>query len=102
MTKSYALLRKKMSPEARKKSEEMTARMLKEVYNSLSEPMEAAAYLNKALDTGNTEIFLLAVRDIAAARKLKKQGSDKDLLLSDLPHILSAMGLRFTILGAEH
>ncbi|GEM_PF-3252051 len=101
MTKSYSLLREKMSPEARKKSEDMTSRMLKEVSESLIDPLEAAAYLNKALDTGDTEIFLLAIRDIAAARKLKKQGSDKDLLLSDLPRILSVMGLRFTILGAE-
>lgn len=101
MTKSYSLLREKMSPEARKKSEEMTGRMLKEISESLSNPLEAAAYLNKALDTGDPEIFLSAIRDIAAARKLKKQENDKDLLLSDLPPILSAMGLRFTILGAE-
>ncbi|NJL58250.1 MAG: hypothetical protein HC887_00020 [Desulfobacteraceae bacterium] len=96
MTKPYKLLREKMSPEARKKSQAMTDRMLKESAEILTDPLKAAAYLNEALDTGDTEIFLSVIRDIANARKLKKQESGKDYLLSDLPHILSAMGLRFT------
>ena len=64
-----------------------------ELLKALTDPEEAAAYLNAAIDEGSEELFLLALRNIGEARNLKKKG--EDISLSDLPNILSCMGLRF-------
>ncbi len=64
---------------------------------ALTDPVEAVEYLNAAIEDGDVELFLMAVRDIAEAHRLKKE-NDRDISLSDLPFILSATGLRFTML----
>ncbi len=64
-----------------------------ELLKALTDPEEAAAYLNAALDEGDNELFLLALGNVAESKKLKKQG--KILSLSDLTNILDNMGLRF-------
>ncbi len=66
-----------------------------ELLKSLTDPEEAAAYLNAALDEGAEELFLLALRNVGEAQSLKKE--DKEISLSDLPQILSRTGLRFSL-----
>lgn len=39
-----------------------------ELIEALQDPQEAQAYLNAALEDGNSEVFLLALRDVAEAR----------------------------------
>ena len=64
-----------------------------ELLKDLTDPQEAAAYLNAALEEGSVELFLIALRNIAEARNLKKH--DENILLSDLIRILDNAGLRF-------
>ncbi|HAO22560.1 MAG TPA: transcriptional regulator [Desulfobacteraceae bacterium] len=64
-----------------------------ELLKDLTDPQEAAAYLNAALEEGSAELFLIALRNIAEARNLKKH--DENILLSDLIRILDNAGLRF-------
>ncbi len=66
-----------------------------ELLKALTDPEEAAAYLNAALDEGSEELFLLALRNVGEAQSLKKEG--KEISLSDLPHILSCIVLRFSL-----
>ncbi len=78
----------------------------------LSDPAEAAAYLDAALADGDQEVFLLALRDLAEARgmaalakktKLNRESlyrmlSDKgNPQLSSLTAILSSAGLRLSV-----
>ena len=39
----------------------------KERIRELKDPMEAAEYLSSALEDGNMEVFLLALKDVAEA-----------------------------------
>jgi probable addiction module antidote protein len=39
-----------------------------ELLEALQDPEEAQAYLNAALEDGDSEVFLLALRDVAEAR----------------------------------
>ncbi len=64
-----------------------------ELLKDLTDPQEASAYLNAALEEGSFELFLIALRNIAEARNLKKH--DENILFSDLIHILDNAGLRF-------
>ena len=66
-----------------------------ELLKALTDPEEAAAYLNAAIDEGSEELFLLALRNVGEAQNLKKEGMD--ISLSDLAHILSRIGLRFSL-----
>lgn len=76
------------------------------------DPEEAAAYLNAALEDGDPQVFLLALRDVAEARgigrlagetklnresmyrMLSKQGNPR---LTSLDAVLDALGLRLGI-----
>jgi probable addiction module antidote protein len=78
----------------------------------LTDPEEAAAYLNAALEDGSKDVFLMALRDIADAkgiaqlskkahlnrvslyRMLSGKGNPK---LSSLTTILNTVGLRLAI-----
>jgi len=64
-----------------------------ELLKDLTDPQEAAAYLNAALEEGSAELFLIALRNIAEARNLKKH--DENILFSDMIRILDNAGLRF-------
>jgi probable addiction module antidote protein len=79
---------------------------------SLKDPEEATAYLNAALEDGDQEVFLLALRDVAEARGIAKLAQDAQLnrenlyrmlsrqgnpQLTSLIALLKSMGLRLTI-----
>lgn len=49
----------------------------KDLIESLKDPQEAAAYLNAALEEGDRESFLLALRNIAEANGGMKAVADK-------------------------
>ena len=48
-----------------------------ELLTALRDPEEAAAYLNAALEDDNQEVFLLALKDVIAARGEISKFSDK-------------------------
>ena len=78
----------------------------------LPDPIEAAQYLNTALEDGSGEKFLMALRDVVEARgkvklteplisnheKLDKFLSEKDT--PKLNELLKSMGLRFAVEAA--
>jgi probable addiction module antidote protein len=59
---------------------------------SLTDPDEAAAYLNAALEEDDQEVFLLALRDIAEARGFSHVAQDASLNRENLYRMLSATG----------
>lgn len=59
---------------------------------ALTDPEEAAAYLNAALDENDQEVFLLALRDIAEARGFSQVSQDSLLNRENLYRMLSASG----------
>ncbi len=80
----------------------------------LKDPQEAAAYLDAALEEGDTEVFLLALRDVAEARLggiaglAQQSGLNREILyrtlseqgnpeLTSLDKLLHAVGLRLAI-----
>jgi probable addiction module antidote protein len=79
----------------------------------LKDPQEAAAYLDAALEDGDQEVFLLALRDVAEARggvgELAQQtGLNRESLyrtlsekgnpeLASLDKLLHALGLRLAV-----
>lgn len=87
-----------------------------ELLTDLSNPEEAVAYLNAALEEGVQAVFLLALRNVADAygikrlseqahlnresmyRMLSDQGSPQ---LSSLIAILESLGLRLTVEARE-
>jgi len=84
-----------------------------DLLESLKDPVEAAAYLDAALESGDRSVFLLAVKDVTDAnggvrevaetadlnrealyRTLSKNGNPK---LASLDSILHAVGLRLSV-----
>ena len=84
-----------------------------DLINSLKDPLEAAAYLNAAIEEGDRSVFLLALRNVAEAhggmgvlaekshlsrenlyRMLSQQGNPE---IKSLYALLQAMGLRLAI-----
>ena len=88
-----------------------------ELIKDLANPDEAAAYLNAALEDGDKEVFLMALRDIAEAkgmarlskkaklnresmyRMLSRRGNPQ---LSSLTSILENAGLRLAVEVLHH
>ncbi len=78
----------------------------------LADPVEAAAYLNAALEDGSQEVFLMALRDVADAhgfshlaretslnresmyRSLSEKGNPQ---LASLKSLLDSMGLKLAV-----
>ena len=58
----------------------------------LSDPEEAAAYLNAALEDGSQEVFLTALRDVAEARGMSLTAGRAHLDRANMYRILSAKG----------
>src|SRR5512136_936711 len=58
----------------------------------LVDPEEAAAYLNAALEDGDQQVFLLALRDIMDARGITQVARDAQLNRENLYRILSPKG----------
>jgi probable addiction module antidote protein len=85
----------------------------------LKDPQEAAAYLDAALEEGDTEVFLLALRDVAEARLggiaglAQQSGLNRETLyrtlseqgnpeLTSLDKLLHAVGLRLAVEVDRH
>ncbi len=84
-----------------------------DLIESLKDPREAAAYLNAAMDEGDRELFLLALRNVAEAHggmtaisqksKLNRESLYKMLSKKGNPEIrsivtlLHAMGLKLSV-----
>ena len=81
---------------------------------ALTDPLEAAAYLNAAMEEGDKELFLLALRNVTEARlggmsKLAKtSGLNRESLyrmlsgkgnpeLKSLDRLLHALGLKISV-----
>ena len=93
----------------------MRSRLYKEgLLERLKDPQEAAAYLDAALEDGDTEVFLLALRDVAEARLggmttlAQQTGLNREALyrtlsekgnpeLASLDKLLHAVGLRLAV-----
>jgi len=43
-----------------------------ELSKALTNPIEAAAYLNAALDEGSSDLFILALQNVAKAQAMQK------------------------------
>ncbi len=86
----------------------------KSLIAALTDPLEAAAYLNAAIEEGDKEIFLLALRNVAEARlggmsKLAEaSGLNRESLyrmlsgkgnpeLKSLDRLLHALGLKISV-----
>ncbi len=86
----------------------------KSLIAALTDPLEAAGYLNAALEDGDKELFLLALRNVAEARlggmsKLAAAtGLNRESLyrmlsgkgnpeLKSLDRLLHALGLKITV-----
>ena len=83
-----------------------------ELLADLQDPKEAAEYLTAALEDGSPDIFLLALRDVAAAHGIKRLADGTQLnresmyrmlseqgnpQLSSLTSILDQLGLRLSV-----
>jgi len=58
----------------------------------LQDPAEAAAYLNAAIEEGDQQLFLLALRDVAEAQGMARTARTAGLNRENLYRILSAAG----------
>lgn len=58
----------------------------------LNDPEQATAYLNAALEDGDQDVFLLALRDVAEARGMTKLAQDAQLNRENLYRMLSRQG----------
>ena len=72
-----------------------------ELLHALTNPVEAAAYLNAALDEGSIELFILALQNVAQAQALKAglHASNEQIAIdvSTLPELFEQAGLRFAV-----
>ena len=71
---------------------EITANYEDGLKAALTDPEEAAAYLNAALEENDQEIFLLALRDLAEARGFSQIAQEASLNRENLYRMLSASG----------
>ena len=58
----------------------------------LIDPVEAAEYLNAALEDGSQEVFLMALKDIANAKGISEIARETKLNRENLYRILSTQG----------
>uniref|UniRef100_A0A831UBZ4 Putative addiction module antidote protein n=1 Tax=Geobacter metallireducens TaxID=28232 RepID=A0A831UBZ4_GEOME len=90
----------------------------KDLIEALKDPCEAAAYLNAAIEEGDREVFLLALRNVAEAhggmwavaakanlsreslyRMLSRRGNPE---IKSLFTLLHSMGLRLAVEAEPH
>lgn len=102
-----------MAKTTKKAKGKLTKSYVESLHRRLADdPEEAAAYLDAALEDGNPQVFLLALRDVAESRgfteladqtelnresmyrMLSEQGNPR---LSSLDTLLGALGLRLSI-----
>ena len=72
-----------------KKTAEKYEKSLRE---DLRDPVEAAEYLNAALEDGSLEIFLMALKDVASAKGISTIARETNLNRENLYRILSNKG----------
>ena len=72
-----------------KKTTESYEKGLKE---DLVDPIEAAEYLNAALEDGSQEVFLMALKDVANAKGISEVARISNLNRENLYRILSTKG----------
>lgn len=58
----------------------------------LQDPKEAAAYLNAAIEDGDQDVFMLALRDVVQARGMARVARESRLNRESLYKMLSAAG----------
>ena len=58
----------------------------------LTDPVEAAEYLNAALEDGSQEVFLMALKDVANAKGISEISRSTNLNRENLYKILSIEG----------
>ena len=58
----------------------------------LLDPIEAAEYLNAALEDGSQEVFLMALKDVANAKGISEIARETKLNRENLYRILSIQG----------
>ncbi len=58
----------------------------------LLDPVEAAEYLNAAIEDGNEEIFLMDLKDVAKAKGISEIARETKLNRENLSKILSTRG----------
>lgn len=63
-----------------------------DLIKDLKNPNEAAEYLNAALQNGDQEIFLMALRDVAAAKGMKRLAKQTSLNRENMYRMLSNEG----------
>ena len=63
-----------------------------ELLADLQDPKEAAEYLTAALEDGSPDIFLLALRDVAAAHGIKRLADGAQLNRESMYRMLSEQG----------
>jgi probable addiction module antidote protein len=71
---------------------EITARYEDGLKAALTDPDEAVAYLNAALEENDQEVFLLALRDVAEARGISQVAQEAALNRENLYRMLSPVG----------
>jgi len=77
---------------AGEKMNKLTKNYKDDLIKDLRNPKEAAEYLNAALQDGNQEIFLMALRDVAAARGIKNISKQTSLNRENMYRMLSNEG----------
>lgn len=70
----------------------ITKKYEKGLKEDLVDPVEAAEYLNAALEDGSQEVFLMALRDVADARGVSETARQSSLNRENLYRILSKKG----------
>jgi len=83
----------------------------------LLDPVEAAEYLNAALEDGSQEVFLMALKDVANAKGISEIARETNLnrenlyrilstkgnpKLKNLNYVLNSVGLRLSVEVANH
>ncbi|MCG3769172.1 MAG: hypothetical protein JW384_00292 [Nitrosomonadaceae bacterium] len=63
-----------------------------ELLKALTDPIEAAEYLNAALEEDSNELFLVALRNVAEAHGMKKMAVASQLNRESMYRMLSEQG----------
>ena len=63
-----------------------------ELLKALQDPVEAAEYLNAAMEEDSNELFLLALRNVAEAHGMKRLAEDAQLNRESMYRMLSKQG----------
>ena len=69
-----------------------TASYIQGLHEDLADPVEAAEYLNAALEDGSQELFLMALKDVADAKGISEIARSANLNRENLYRIFSTTG----------